>query len=264
MTPPIILTIAGSDSSGGAGIQADLKTIAAHNCYGASVITALTAQNTRGVTAVHTPPVEFLMAQLSATISDFPPAAVKIGMLPSADCVYAVAEALAGLSCPVVLDPVMVATSGASLIGHEALCAMLRALFPIATLITPNLREAETLCDIEINTAFDMALAAKVIGYPVLLKGGHFGGDDANDLLHVDDKATWLRAKRLDIGDTHGTGCTLSTAIACNLALEHDLAESARLAKLWLTGLLREKPDFGVPNGPLFHRGEDSGGRIQG
>jgi len=255
MTPPIVLTIAGSDSSGGAGIQADLKTIAAHNCYGASVITALTAQNTRGVTSVHTPPVEFLMAQLSATISDFPPAAVKIGMLPSAECVYAVTEALAGLRCPIVLDPVMVATSGASLAEYEAICAMIRALFPLATLITPNLREAEALCDIEIKSAFDMALAAKVIGYPVLLKAGHLDGEDANDLLCVDDKATWLRAKRLDIGDTHGTGCTLSTAIACNLALGHDLIKSTKQAKAWLTGLLQKKPDFGVPNGPLHHPG---------
>jgi len=255
MPPPIILTIAGSDSSGGAGIQADLKTIAAHGCYGASVITALTAQNTRGVTAVHIPPAEFLSEQLRTTISDFPPAAVKIGMLPNAECVRAVAETLADLPCPVVLDPVMVATSGARLAESEAVQVMLQTLFPLVSLITPNLREAEVLCDIEIKTAFDMALAVKVIGYPVLLKGGHFGGDEANDLLYFDGNATWLRAKRLPVTDTHGTGCTLSTAIACNLALGHDLMESAKLAKAWLTGMLKEKPDFGVPNGPLMHKG---------
>ena len=254
MTPPIILTIAGSDSSGGAGIQADLKTIAAHGCYGASVITALTAQNTRGVTAVHVPPADFLSAQLRTTISDFPPAAIKIGMLPNADCVYVVADVLAKLSCPVVLDPVMVATSGARLSESEAVRAMWQALFPLAALITPNLREMEALCDIEIKTAFDMALAVKVIGYPVLLKGGHFGGEESNDLLYFDENATWLRAKRLPIPDTHGTGCTLSTAIACHLGRGHGLAESAKFAKRWLTGLLQEKPDFNVPNGPLMHK----------
>ena len=254
MTPPIILTIAGSDSSGGAGIQADLKTIAAHNCYGTSVITALTAQNTRGVTAVHTPPADFLAAQLRTTLSDFPPAAIKIGMLPNADCVHVVAEVLAELPCPVVLDPVMVATSGAALSESKAVQAMQRELFPRATLITPNLREAEVLCDIEIKTAFDMALAAKVISYPVLLKGGHFGGDESNDLLCFDENAAWLRVKRLPIPDTHGTGCTLSTAIACNLGQGYDLIESTKRAKAWLTGLLQEKPDFNVPNGPLMHK----------
>ncbi|MCL2447153.1 MAG: bifunctional hydroxymethylpyrimidine kinase/phosphomethylpyrimidine kinase [Oscillospiraceae bacterium] len=245
----IILTIAGSDSSGGAGIQADLKTIAAHGCYGTSCITALTAQNTRGVAAVHVPPAEFLAAQLCETISDFAPAAVKIGMLPNADCVEVVAAALQSLSCPVVLDPVMVATSGARLAEAETL----RRLFPFATLITPNLREMETLCGYTIFNEEDMLRAASELGYPVLLKGGHAGSDEAADLLFYDNTATWLRAPRVLTDDTHGTGCTLSSAIACNLALGHDLLESCRLAKLWLTDLLREKPNFGVPNGPLFH-----------
>jgi len=255
MTPPIILTIAGSDSSGGAGIQADLKTIAVHGCYGASAITALTAQNTRGVTAVHTPPVAFLAEQLRTTTSDFPPSAIKIGMLPNAECVYAVAEALRSLSCPVVLDPVMVATSGARLAENEAVVAMREALFPLAALITPNLHEAEALCDLKIKSAADMESAAKAIGYPVLIKGGHFDSNKASDLLYHNNSAAWLRAKRLDVGETHGTGCTLSTAIACNLGLGHSLADSARLAKRWLTELLKTKPDLGVPNGPLMHKG---------
>jgi len=248
MHPPIILTIAGSDSSGGAGIQADLKTIAAHGLYGTSVITALTAQNTRGVTAVHTPPVDFLAAQLRTTICDFPPAAIKIGMLPNADCVQAVIEVLRGLPCPVVLDPVMVATSGAKLAEAHALSA----LFPFATVITPNLPESEAITGMTITSEADMLAAAKQLGYPVLLKGGHFDGD-ANDLLYDNQTATWLRAKRITVEDTHGTGCTLSTAIACHLALGHDLMESASLAKRWLMGLLQTKPDFHVPNGPLMH-----------
>jgi len=251
---PIVLTIAGSDSSGGAGIQADLKTIAAHGCYGTSVITALTAQNTRGVTAVHTPPAEFLAEQLRTTISDFPPAAVKIGMLPNTECVHAVAETLAGLPCPVVLDPVMVATSGARLSENKAVLAMKEMLFPLAAVVTPNLHEAEALCDMQITSEADMEHAAKSFGCPVLLKGGHFGGNEANDLLCFDETTIWLRAKRLSIGDTHGTGCTLSTAVACNLALGYDLIESTRQAKLWLTSLLKNKPDFGVPNGPLMHK----------
>jgi len=255
MPPPIVLTVAGSDSSGGAGIQADLKAIAAHGCYGCSAITALTAQNTRGVTAVHTPPAEFLAAQLKAVLSDFPPAAVKIGMLPDADCVRAVAEALRGLDVPIVLDPVMVATSGASLSSDPAVAAMRALLFPLATLVTPNLREAEALGAMRIHGEAEMEACARRIGFPVLIKGGHLPGNDgANDLLYVGDQALWLRAPRLDIGETHGTGCTLSTAIACRLALGHSLLEAVKLSKAWLTWLLKEKPDFGVPNGPLMPR----------
>jgi len=264
MHPPIVLTIAGSDSSGGAGIQADLKTIAAHGCYGTSCLTALTAQNTRGVAAVHVPPAEFLATQLHETISDFPPAAVKLGMLPNAECVAAVIEALQPLSCPIVVDPVMVATSGARLAEADNL----RKLFPYATVITPNLREMETLCGYTICNEEDMLKTARELGYPVLLKGGHrlrrgssaspqllmANDEQANDLLYMAGQTQWLRAPRVPTDDTHGTGCTLSTAIACNLALGHDLPESCRLAKAWLTNLLREKPNFGVPNGPLFHR----------
>ena len=267
MPPPILLTVAGSDSSGGAGIQADLKTFAAHGCYGCSAITALTAQNTRGVTAVHTPPAEFLAAQLHAVLEDFPPDAIKIGMLPDADCVRVVAEALRGVKAPIVLDPVMVATSGASLSSDPAVAAMRALLFPLATLVTPNLREAEALGAMKITCEPDMEACARRIGFPVLIKGGHLppqrtcgfaGGPGehcgANDLLYVNEQATWLRAPRLDIGETHGTGCTLSSAIACRLALGHGLMESVKLSKAWLTWLLKEKPDFGIPNGPVMPR----------
>ena len=260
MPPSIVLTVAGSDSSGGAGIQADLKAIAAHGCYGCSAITALTAQNTRGVTAVHVPPAEFLAAQLAAVLGDFPPAAVKIGMLPDVDSVRVTADALRGLDVPIVLDPVMVATSGAALSSDPAVAAMRALLFPLATLVTPNLREAEVLGAMQVTCEHEMEACARRIDFPVLIKGGHFkprdpgAGHGADDLLHVGGEAVWLCAPRLDIGETHGTGCTLSTAIACRLALGHSLQESVRLSKAWLTWLLKAKPDFGVPNGPLMPR----------
>ena len=258
--PPIVLTVAGSDSSGGAGIQADLKTFAAHGCYGASAVTALTAQNTRGVTAVHVPPAEFLAAQLTAVLTDFAPRAVKIGMLPDAGCAGVVAAALQSVNAPIVLDPVMVATSGARLSESGAVRAMRRALFPLAALVTPNIPEAEALTGMTIRDAADMEAAAKILAgecRAVLLKGGHLD-DSADDLLVINDAnvCVWLRAKRVRPrrgGDTHGTGCTLSSAIACRLAQGYDLPESVRLAKAWLTALLENKPDFGVPNGPVMH-----------
>ena len=258
MNPHIVLTIAGSDSSGGAGIQADLKTFAAHGCYGMSAITALTAQNTRGVTAIHTPPADFLAAQLAAVMKEFPPKAIKIGMLPDAACVRVVAAALEGCNAPVVLDPVMVATSGASLAANEAVACMQKLLFPLAALITPNIPEAERLSGIAIANEEEMLRAAQRIGANSLLKGGHLA-DCANDLLYYERKAVWLRGERVPCGDTHGTGCTLSSAIACNLAMGHLMEESARRAKAWLTDLLRKKPDYGVPNGPLFHCREEAG-----
>jgi len=260
MNPHIVLTIAGSDSSGGAGIQADLKTIAAHGCYGMSAITALTAQNTIGVTAIHTPPAEFLAAQLAAVMTEFPPKAIKIGMLPDASCVRTVAAALAGCNAPVVLDPVMVATSGASLAEDDAVACMQALLFPLAALITPNIPEAERLSGMEIANEEDMLIAAQRIGANILLKGGHLA-DCANDLLYDQGEAIWLRGERVPCGDTHGTGCTLSSAIACNLAMGFSMEESARRAKTWLTELLREKPDYGVPNGPLFHKSEGAWSR---
>ena len=266
MNPHILLTIAGSDSSGGAGIQADLKTFAAHGCYGMSALTALTAQNTRGVTAIHTPPAEFLAAQLAAVMTEFPPKAIKIGMLPDTACVRVVAAALKNCNTPIVLDPVMVATSGASLAEDDAVACMRELLFPLAALITPNIPEAEYLSGIAIASEEDMLRAAQRIGATMLLKGGHLA-DCANDLLYYKGMAqgadrhpaVWLRGERVPCGDTHGTGCTLSSAIACNLAMGFSMEESARRAKAWLTDLLREKPDYGVPNGPLFHGSERVG-----
>jgi len=254
MNPYIVLTIAGSDSSGGAGIQADLKTFAAHGCYGMSAVTALTAQNTRGVTAVHTPPAEFLAAQIHSVLTDFAPQAIKIGMLPSADCVRAAAAALEGCNAPIVLDPVMVAASGARLAENDAVACMRRALFPIAALVTPNIPEAEALSGIKITSEEDMLRAAELIGGNVLIKSGHLDKNNADDLLYDQSEAIWIHGERVPCGETHGTGCTLSSAIACNLALGHTMEESVRLAKIWLTRLLREKPEFNVPNGPLFHR----------
>lgn len=248
--PPVVLTVAGSDSSGGAGIQADLKAIAAHGCYGASAVTALTAQNTRGVFAVHVPPATFLAAQLASVRHDFAPDAIKIGMLPDTESVAAVADFLREQPCPVVLDPVMVATSGASLSRNEAVQAMREMLFPLMTLLTPNIPEAETLAGMKIRSEADMEAAAKKMNRPLLLKGGHTG--EANDLLFAEGRLLWLRGERIACGETHGTGCTLSSAIACNLALGCALHESCARAKAWLTELLRRKPDFGVPNAPVF------------
>ena len=254
MKPHIVLTIAGSDSSGGAGIQADLKTFAAHQCYGMSAVTALTAQNTRGVVAVHIPPAEFLAQQIDTVLFDFGPQAIKIGMLPNADCVRAVALALQKCTAPIVLDPVIVATSGALLSKDEAVICMRKMLFPIAALITPNIPEAEHLSGINIQSEDDMLKAAKLINADVLIKGGHIQESGANDLLFFEGKSIWLRGERVSCGDTHGTGCTLSSAIACNLANGHSIEESCRRAKTWLTEQLKNKPDFNVPNGPLFHR----------
>jgi len=168
--------------------------------------------------------------------------------------VRAAAEALRGLEAPIVLDPVMVAASGAALSSDPAVAAMRTLLFPLATLVTPNLREAEVLGAMKITCEREMEACARRIGFPVLIKGGHLEHCGANDLLYVNDEATWLRAPRLDIGETHGTGCTLSSAIACRLALGHSLVESVKLSKAWLTWLLKEKPDFGVPNGPMMPR----------
>ncbi|MDR1927867.1 MAG: bifunctional hydroxymethylpyrimidine kinase/phosphomethylpyrimidine kinase [Oscillospiraceae bacterium] len=258
MKPRIVWTIAGSDSSGGAGIQADLKTFAAHGCYGCSAITALTAQNTRGLLAIHTPPPDFLARQLESLLPDFKPDAIKIGMLPSAHAVQATAEVLRRLpGVPVVLDPVLVATSGAALAGEDAVALMRRELFPLATLLTPNLPEAQALTGLAVACEEEMQQAAQALSQQsqtaVLLKGGHLPGE-ASDLLWQDGAALWLRGPRIGHSLAHGTGCTLSSAIACRLAQGHSLPESVRLAKAWLTQLLREKPAFTLPNGPLLHR----------
>jgi len=227
-----VLTIAGSDSGGGAGIQADLKTFAAHGVHGLSALAALTAQHTRGVTAVHAPPVAFLRAQIDACFDDFDVRSVKIGMLATAEIVDAVADALAlHPDVPVVLDPVMIATSGAKLLDDDALDALRKRLIPRAHVLTPNLPEAELLLGRAIDAGdAEIALdALRALGaHGVLLKGGHL--DEGNEVVdRYADAATRFahRAPRLDI-DGHGTGCTLSSAIAARLALGDDAAAACR------------------------------------
>ena len=255
-----VLTIAGSDPSGGAGIQADLKTFAAHGAYGMAVITALTAQNTRGVTAVHVPPVDFLIAQIDSIFADVEVHAVKIGMLATAEIAAAVADRLdAHGARNVVLDPVLVATSGDSLGAPGVVEAMLEKLFPIATLVTPNLPEAARLtdcpepADAQAQERLARQLAAR--GPAVLVKGGHFSGESAADVLVVGDMLTWMSAPRVDTKNTHGTGCTLSSAIAAQLAQGATLTEAVRGAKAWLTQALIHADDLAVGHGhgPVHH-----------
>jgi len=229
------LTIAGSDSGGGAGIQADLKTFAAHGVHGLSAIAALTAQHTRGVTAVHVPPVEFLRAQLDAVFDDFNIAAIKIGMLANAEIIHCVADALEEYDSPLlVLDPVMVATSGAKLLEDSALTALRERLLPLASILTPNLPEAELLLGHKLDTATDMdaalpALRALGAG-SVLLKGGHLDeGDDVIDRFDDGRERAYFVHRRLDI-NAHGTGCTLSSAIAAHLCHGLPMLDASRAA----------------------------------
>lgn len=251
------LTIAGSDSSGGAGIQADLKTMTLNGVFAMSAITALTAQNTLGVTGVMNVSPEFLKEQIKDVFEDIRPDAVKIGMVSSPDLVKAIAESLNGFKAEnVVVDPVMVATSGASLSDNAAVEEMTKSLFPLATLITPNIPEAEILSEIKIESAEDMQKAAEIIlkryGAPVLLKGGH-RVNDANDLLLDKDGARWIKGERVASSNTHGTGCTLSSAIAANLAKEYSLEESVRRAKNYISKALAAGLDLGRGSGPMNH-----------
>jgi hydroxymethylpyrimidine/phosphomethylpyrimidine kinase len=229
------LAIAGSDSGGGAGIQADLKTFAAHRVHGLSALAALTAQHTRGVTAVHVPDIGFLRAQIDACFDDFDIAAVKLGMLASSEVIHAVADAIERYRPRhVVLDPVMVATSGARLLQADALDALRTRLLPLATVVTPNLPEAELLLDERIGDRAAMHAALgrlRALGAAaVLLKGGHLDdGDDVIDLLDDGSDVHAMKHPRLDL-EAHGTGCTLASAVAANLCLGHDLARSCRNA----------------------------------
>ena len=253
-----ILTIAGSDSSGGAGIEADIKTIAAHKMYAMSVITALTAQNTTGVFAVQETPPEFSARQMDAVFTDIFPDAVKIGMVSNIEMIHAVAERLRHYKArSIVLDPVMAATSGGKLISDGAADALMRELMPLARIITPNIFESEILCGFAVKSEDDMLRAAKAIGkeFPacaVLVKGGH-GVSGASDLLYDNGKTVWLRGEKINNRNTHGTGCTLSSAIACRLAEGKSLEESVRLAKEYLTGAIAAMLDLGAGRGPLNH-----------
>ena len=252
------LTIAGSDSSGGAGIQADLKTMTANGVYAMSAITALTAQNTTGLQGIFEVSPEFLKLQIDSVFTDIRPDAVKIGMVSSAGLIQAIAEKLKEHKAEnIVVDPVMVATSGAKLISDDAIGTLKECLFPLATVLTPNIPEAEVLSEMEIKTEADMEKAAEVIcntlGCAVLLKGGH-QLNDANDLLFQKGKEpVWFHGKRIDNPNTHGTGCTLSSAIASNLAKGRDLETSVRYAKNYISGALAAMLDLGKGSGPMNH-----------
>lgn len=251
------LTIAGSDSSGGAGIQADLKTMLANKVFGMSAITALTAQNTTGVTDIMNVTPEFLESQIRAVFDDIYPEAVKIGMVSSKTLIHTIVEMLKHYDAKhIVVDPVMVATSGAKLISDEAISTLKEELLPIAEVITPNIPETEVLTDMEVKTVEDMEIAAKKIydtyHCAVLVKGGH-QLNDANDYLYNGEKGTWFKGHRIDNSNTHGTGCTLSSAIASNLAKGYTLEESVRHAKTYLSGAIGAMLDLGQGSGPMDH-----------
>ena len=251
------LTIAGSDCSGGAGIQADLKTMLANGVYGMSAITALTAQNTTGVAAIMNVTPEFLGQQLDCIFTDIFPDAVKIGMVSDKDLIRMIAQKLRQYQPKhVVVDPVMVATSGARLIADDAVEVLQQELFPLATVLTPNIPEAEVLLGENIASKEGMEKAAEEIGRQygcgVLCKGGH-SINDANDLLYQDGKVTWFAGKRINNPNTHGTGCTLSSPIAAHLAKGCELAEAVRLAKEYISGALAAMLDLGKGSGPMNH-----------
>ena len=254
-----VLTIAGSDSSGGAGVQADLKTMLANGVYGMSAITALTAQNTQGVRMVQEATPEFLAAELDAVFEDIRPDAVKVGMVASPALIHVIADKLKAYKAEhVVVDPVMVATSGAKLLVDEAIEVLVQELFPLAEVITPNIPELSVLTGAEIADEFAFEQAAKKLAAEakvnVLAKGGHFAGD-ASDLLFLagGEEEKWYRGTRVANPNTHGTGCTLSSAIAANLAKGFDLDESIGRAKSYLFGALLAKMDLGKGNGPVDH-----------
>lgn len=251
------LTIAGSDSSGGAGIQADLKTMTVLGVYGMSAITALTAQNTTGVQSIFEVTPKFLEEELDSIFTDIFPESVKIGMVSNADLIRVISKKLREYNAKnIVVDPVMVSTSGSKLMADGAKNTLLSELFKVADIITPNIPEAEALTGQSIKSKDDMVEAAKKIGEffdgYILLKGGH-SIDDADDLLYKNSEKIWIMGERIENPNTHGTGCTLSSAIASYLAMEHDVPESVRLAKEFITGAISAKLDLGKGRGPLNH-----------
>ena len=257
-----VLTIAGSDSGGGAGIQADLKTISANRCYGMSVITALTAQNTLGVTAIHAVPVDFVAAQMDAVLSDIGADAVKIGMLFSPELIRTVADGLRRHGAKnIVLDPVMVAQSGDKLLQDEAVAAIKEHLIPLADLITPNLPEASVLLDREITSEADLSAAATDLAAMgagnVLIKGGHLESENSDDCLYLGDEGrlVTLAGERVVTRNNHGTGCTLSSAIAAYLARGEDMETAVRLGKDYIAGAIQAGAayEIGRGNGPVHH-----------
>lgn len=251
------LSIAGSDSSGGAGIQADIKTMTANGVYAMTAITALTAQNTTGVTGIMEVTSEFLAQQLDSIFTDIRPDAVKIGMVSSSALIQVIAEKLKEYKAKnIVVDPVMVATSGSKLISDDAIETLKTCLMPLSSILTPNIPEAEVLAEMKVETEEEMILAAKKISETfhcaVLCKGGH-QLNDANDLLYRDGEYKWFHGKRIQNPNTHGTGCTLSSAIASNLAKEYSMDESVKRAKDYISEALEAMLDLGKGSGPMKH-----------
>ena len=251
------LTIAGSDSSGGAGIQADIKTMTANGVYAMSAITALTAQNTTGVTGIFEATPEFLAQEIDAIFTDIYPDAVKIGMVSSAELIGVITEKLRSYDAKhIVVDPVMVATSGSKLLRDDAVQALTEKLLPMAEVVTPNIPEAEILSGMKITDAAGMEAAAQRISEKyhcaVLCKGGH-SVNDANDLLYADGTLQWFRGRRIANSNTHGTGCTLSSAIAANLAKGFSLPQAVQRAKDYVSQALAAMLDLGQGSGPLHH-----------
>lgn len=262
MSWPTVLSIAGSDPSGGAGMQADLKAFSARGVYGMAVLTALTAQNTRGVSGVHLVPPAFVADQIAAIREDLPIGAVKIGMIASADIANAVAAALEGVTAPLVLDPVMVAKGGHPLLPPDAVSALRGALLPRATVLTPNLPEAAALLDCAVADTRDamvrQAEALLALGpRAILLKGGHLPGDSSPDLLVQAEGAAWFEGTRSRTRNTHGTGCTLSSALAAELAKGQTLHRAVQAAKDYVAGAIAAADSLGLAgpegHGPTHH-----------
>lgn len=252
-----VLTIAGSDCSGGAGIQADIKTITVHKMYAMSAITALTAQNTTGVYGITEAKAEFVGQQIDCIFNDIRPDSVKIGMVSGSNIIEAIVDRLGHHRAKnIVVDPVMVSTSGSKLLSAEAMDAVITKLIPIADIITPNIPEAQAICNISISNTDDMERAAekmsKMLKGAVLIKGGHLT-DTADDLLYANGRILWIRGERVNNPNNHGTGCTLSSAIACNLAQGLDIEISVRNAKNYITGALKSNLNLGRGRGPLNH-----------
>ena len=252
--PRCALTIAGSDSSGGAGIQADLRTFAALQVHGCSAITAVTAQNTQGVRSVFALPPALVAEQIDAVLDDMPVAVIKIGMLANAGIIEVVARELAKTAVPVVLDPVMIAKGGSALLEPDAVTALASLLLPRATLITPNLPEAERLVGFPVRTIDEQEQAAKALcaagAHAALVKGGHSFGDPV-DVLHVGHETFHLKATRQRTRNTHGTGCTLASAIAARLARGRTLLQAVQDAHTYVQEAIRQAPDIGRGNGPI-------------
>jgi hydroxymethylpyrimidine/phosphomethylpyrimidine kinase len=264
MEMKVVLSIAGSDSGGGAGIQADLKTFEAHRVFGTTAITSVTAQNTCGVRAIADLPLDVIAAQIDAVFDDFPVAAVKIGMVRNAAMIHCVAERLRerAADIPVVLDPVMIATSGDRLMRDDAVVAIVSDLIPLALLVTPNLDEAEVLSGMSIDNVDDMGKAAREIvlrgARGVLLKGGHLpqrdaGRQEVTDILFDGEREYHFTASWIPTTSTHGTGCTLSSAIAANLALGCSLVDAVSRAQEYVHEAISHAPGLGKGSGPLFH-----------